>query len=213
MWLRPGRLPKDVGFLDRKSRVLDVILTERGRRLFANGELDFAYVSFFDDGIDYDPYGSSGSMTDEERDTYAYSTPMLECHVIPDRRSAGLPLEPLSQLFAAAQGYNGVPRLLAPPTGSQVDLRCNQSPKDQGYNRYDTTFAEVRLEISDGALQSEGFSIHVYGSGSDGLTELKTRRDLRGRRALDPFIAINVDDERPVDKPTVATERRKKRSP
>lgn len=201
-----------MGFLDRKNRVLDVVLTERGRRLFANGELDFAYVSFFDDGIDYDPYDPDGDMTDEERDEHQYTSPMLEPLVVPDRSSAQLSLEPQNQLFGVAQGYPGVPRMLAPSTGSQVELRCTQVPRDQGFHRRDTTFSEVRLEVSEGALHSEGFSVHVYTSGSDGLQELKVRRDLQGRRALDPFIAISIDDERPVDQPTVQTERTKKRT-
>lgn len=187
-----------MGFLDRKSRVVDVVLTERGRRLFANGELDFAYVSFFDDGIDYDPY-SSGSLTDAERDDLIYSSPMFEAAVVPDRRSAELPLEPRNQLFTVSQGYNGVPRMLTPSTGSQVDLRCNQTVTDGEYVRSKTTYAEVRLELSAGALPSEGFSIHVYKSGSEGLQELHPRRDLRGRRALDPFVAITIDDETPLD--------------
>lgn len=187
-----------MAFLDRKSRVVDVVLTERGRRLFANGELDFAYVSFFDDGIDYDPY-SSGTLTDDAREDLIYSTPMFEAHVVPDRRSAELPLEPRCQLFGAAQGYNGVPRMLAPLTGSQVDLRCTQVQRGGMYERSQTTFAEVRMELSAGALPSEGFSVHVYTSGSAGLEELHSRRDLRGRRAMDPFIAITVDDETPLD--------------
>lgn len=199
-----------MGFLDRKSRVVDVVLTERGRRLFANGELDFTYVAFFDDGIDYDPY-STGSLTEEERDDLIHSSPMFEAHVVPDRWSSQLPLEPVSHLFTASPGFNGVPRIMMPSTGSRVSLRCDQEQTDGLFRRTRTGFAKIDLELSVGSQPSEGFSIHVFSSGSNGLAEVKSRRDLKGRRALDPFIAVSVDDEVPVDLPAERTDVRRGR--
>ena len=184
-----------MGFLDRKSRVVDVVLTAHGRRLFANGELDFAYYAFFDDGIDYDPY-STGSLTDTERDDLIHSSPMLEASVIPDRRSLLIPLEPVNQLFGEAPGVPTVARILLPLSGTQVDLRCDQVQSDGVYRRSATGVTQIDLELSGEAPPSEGFSIHVYSSGSDGLHELLPRRDSRGRRSLDPFVAVALDDEK-----------------
>lgn len=178
---------------------MDVVLTERGRRLFANGELDFAYVSFFDDGIDYDPY-SPEDLTDSDRDRLIQSSQMFEAPVVPARDSHQLPLEPVCQLFPGSPGYLGVPRMMAPSTGSLVELRCSQVRTEGFYRRTSTGFAQIDLELSVGAQPGQGFSIHVYSSGSDGMTELKMRRDLNGRRALDPFIAVAVDDEELLDK-------------
>lgn len=67
-----------MGYLDKQSRVIDVVLTECGRRLYALGKLDFAYFGLFDDMIDYDPVKASGSFTDDERDQQAEATPILE---------------------------------------------------------------------------------------------------------------------------------------
>lgn len=184
-----------MGFLDRKSRVVDVVLTGRGRELFAAGELDFAYYSFFDDGIDYDPW-STGSLTDEERDELVYSSPMLEAPLVPDRRSNTLPLEPTSFVFKAAPDYGAVPRLLSPyHTGSQAVLRCDQVSSGSFFIRTGTGFAVIPLEISAEAGGSEGFSVHVYSSGTQGMTEVHPKLDLRGQVSLDPFLSISVDEE------------------
>ena len=190
-----------MGFLDRKSRVIDVVLTGRGRELFALGELDFAYYAFFDDGIDYDPW-STGSLTAEEREELIHSTPMLEAPLVPDRRTTVIPLEPTSFLFKAAPDYGAVPRLLQPnPTGSQAVLRCDQVSSGSSFMRTGTSLAVVPLEVSAETAGSEGFSVHFYTSGSNGLSELRTRTDLRGRRVLDPFVALSIDDEVPPDRP------------
>ncbi len=203
-----------MGFLDRKSRVVDIVLTGRGRELFALGELDFSYYAFFDDGIDYDPW-STGSLTDEERDDLIHSSPTLEAPGVPDRRSSVIPLEPTSFVFKAAPDYGAVPRMLQPnPTGSQVVLRCDQFSSGSSFIRTGTSLAVVPVELSAEAGGSEGFSVHFFSSGSGGLTELRTRTDLRGRRALDPFVAVSVDEETVQDRPDAKrpdTKRREKR--
>jgi len=182
---------------------VDIVLTGRGRELFARGELDFAYYAFFDDGIDYDPW-STGSLTDEEREELIYSTPMLEAPFVPDRRSSIIPLEPTSFVFKAAPDYGTVPRLLQPnPTGSQAVLRCDQFSSGSSFIRTGTSLAVVPMELSAEAAGADGFSVHFFVSGTNGLSELRTRNDLRGRRALDPFVAVSIDDEVPQDQPTL----------
>jgi hypothetical protein len=192
-----------VGFLDRKNRVVDIVLTGRGRELFAVGRLDFAHYAFFDDGLDYDPW-STGSLTDEERDDLIHSSPMLEAPVVQDRRSSIIPLEPTSFVFKAAPDYGAVPRMINPsPTGSHLDLRCDQFSSGSTFIRTGTSHAVVQMQLSAETAGAEGFSVHFYVSSSSGLNELMTRTDLRGRRALDPFIAISIDDETPPDRPDV----------
>lgn len=190
-----------MGFLDRQSRVIDIVLTGRGRELFAVGELNFAYYSLFDDGIDYDPW-STGSLTDEERDDLIHSSPMFEAPAVPDRRTSIIPLEPTSFVFKAAPDYGAVPRLLQPnPTGSLAVLRCDQFSSGSTFTRTGTNLAVVPVELSAEAAGSEGFSVHFYVSGTQGLNELRTRTDLKGRRALDPFVAVAIDDETLQDRP------------
>lgn len=190
-----------MAFLDRKSRVVDITLTGRGRELFALGELDFAYYAFFDDGIDYDPW-ASGSLTDDERDEIIHESPMLESPLVPDRRTSIIPLEPTSFVFKAMPDYGAVPRMLEPnPTGSSAILRCDQFSSGSSFIRTGTSLAMVPLQLSSEADGQGGFSVHFHVSGTNGLSELRTRTDLRGRRALDPFVAVSIDDEEPPDRP------------
>jgi len=46
-----------MGFLDKKERIYDVVLTNRGRELLSKGLLQFEYFAFSDCGVDY-----SGSL-------------------------------------------------------------------------------------------------------------------------------------------------------
>jgi hypothetical protein len=47
------------GILDKKTRVMDVILTEHGRKEFAKGGFDVKYFSFSDGGVDYTDGGNN----------------------------------------------------------------------------------------------------------------------------------------------------------
>jgi hypothetical protein len=87
------------------------------------------------------------------------------------------------------------------PTGSLAVLRCDQFSSGSTFIRTGTNLATVQLELSAEAGGAEGFSIHFYASGTHGLNEIRTRTDLGGRRALDPFIAVAIDDEAPQDRP------------
>jgi len=43
------------GFLDNKTRVVDMVLTDYGRELYSQGKLNLEYYAFSDDEVDYDP--------------------------------------------------------------------------------------------------------------------------------------------------------------
>lgn len=47
-----------MGFLDQKERILDIVLTDFGRELLAQNQLNFKYYAFSDEGMDY-----SGSLS------------------------------------------------------------------------------------------------------------------------------------------------------
>jgi hypothetical protein len=52
------------GFLDSQQRIIDMVLTSRGKLLLSNGELRFVYWAAFDDEVDYHPritYVASGT--------------------------------------------------------------------------------------------------------------------------------------------------------
>lgn len=192
-----------MGYLDKQSRVIDIVLTERGRRLYATGRLDFAYFGLFDDGLDYDPY-SSGTLTDAEREVQIEATPMLEAPFIRETRGSTAPLEPRSHLFTAAPGYSSIPRMVSPSSGTSVELAVDQRRRGDSYVRTGTSLAQIEMSVvGDTEQGNPGFIVRVYSSGSNGLEALDLKKDLNGRRAFDPFIAVSIDDEPALDQPKV----------
>lgn len=182
-----------MGFLDKQSRVIDFVLTERGRKLYSVGQLDFSYFGLFDDGIDYDAYSTS-SLTYVERERGIQDTLMLEAPYVQDVMGADAPLEPVNHLFAAAQNYLVIPQMNSPVDGSELELRCLQSTKDGMFIREQSNVAQVEMAVhgeTDG-ISSE-YVIRLFSSGSNGLIELDPRRDLSGRISYDPFVSVSID--------------------
>lgn len=55
------------GFLDKETRVVDMVLTGRGKELLSQGDLRFVYWAPFDDEVDYDPFvAGSASLSSVE---------------------------------------------------------------------------------------------------------------------------------------------------
>jgi hypothetical protein len=188
-----------MGYLDKQSRVIDFVLTEHGRKLFSVGQLDFTYFALLDDGVDYDPW-STGSMTPTERELQVEALPMLEAPFIRDVRSTQAPLEPVSHLFTAAANYATIPAVSSPVDGAQLALGGDQQQDDGTYTRTGTSLAQIDLSLVGGVEPHDpGFIVRVFASGSNGLVPLDLRHDLQGRRAYDPFIAVAIDDEKPID--------------
>lgn len=53
-----------MAFVDNKERVMEIILTQHGRKLLNKGKLIAKYYKFFDDEVDYQvPVYHSGSTT------------------------------------------------------------------------------------------------------------------------------------------------------
>jgi hypothetical protein len=190
-----------VGYLDKQSRVIDVTLTERGRKLYATGRLDFAYFGLFDDCIDYDPIPGSGSFTDDEREAQIEATPVFEAPFIKDVRGTVAPLEPTAHVFTASPGYRLIPTMRSPADGTSVILMADQRRDGDTYRRTGTSLAQIDMEVVGEAERGNpGFIVRVLSSGSSGLQPLEFRRDLDARRAADPFIAVAIDDEAVVDR-------------
>lgn len=194
-----------MGYLDKQSRVIDVILTERGRKLFAVGRLDFAYFGLFDDCLDYDPVPATGSYSETEREVQIEATPMFEAPFVKDVRGATAPLEPVDHIFTASPGYRVIPRMLSPLDGDEASLVSDQRNEDGVYRRTGTNFAQIDPRVvGDAEKGNPGFVVRVFASGSNGLQPLKFRHDLNTRRAVDPFVAVAVDSELIHDDPKVS---------
>lgn len=66
------------GFLDAKERILDVVLTDRGRELLSQNLLNFEYYVFSDDGIDYAAALTASLTTTGSLDEHIRRTPAFE---------------------------------------------------------------------------------------------------------------------------------------
>ena len=184
-----------MGFLDAKDRIVDFVLTERGRQLFALGALDFTFFAVFDDGIDYDPW-SAESPDDDGRQAMIESTAMFEAPSIPIPQATSSSLEPSSHVFTAADGFVVIPKI-DPSVTASLALHCTQvAGNSSKYFRRDSNHAFLPLRlIGDVEPHLGGFEITVFVSGSPGLQELVPKTDSELRRCFDPFLACTVDGE------------------
>lgn len=194
-----------MGYLDKQSRVIDVVLTERGRKLYSVGALDFSYFALFDDGVDYDPMPPFGSYSDDERELQIELSPVLEAPSVPDVRGTVAAMEPINHVFTAAPGYVQIPQMSLPLDGASVTLMADQRVEDGVYRRTGTSLAQIDMDvIGDVERGNPGFIVRVLSSGTDGHQPLGFRRDLLGRRSYDPFIAATIDLEDQMERPSVA---------
>lgn len=184
-----------MGLLDNKSRVIDFVLTERGRRLYSAGKLDFKYFAVFDDEVDYNPY-TTGSITDTERELIIENGCVSEAVSIVESDYPFDKLMPRSHVFTAESDFVVIPHVELPSTGS-YRLEYAQMKGSGGIVRDASNIIEIPTHVSsDSNIDHDGFEISVYFSGSSGLVELDSRHDLAMRRAFDAFITVSVDDER-----------------
>lgn len=61
-----------MGLLDKKERVLDIVLTDRGRQLLSQNKLEFVFYAFSDQGVDY-----SGSLDLTTRQSSSFDNVVL----------------------------------------------------------------------------------------------------------------------------------------
>lgn len=196
------------GFLDRDTRIVDMVLTNHGKRLLSRGELRFCYWVPFDDEVDYQPYlANSASLTSEQLSASIYasieSTPIREA--VSGYRGFNLSGSDFTNvhrpLFTMAQGQQVLPRTVFPEAGTrQVTTKQRRvqriyhdrdrsgkfinalEPKDLGIERFESS--DFSLEYSyekdsfPADFQPDGFHMRVLRSGSNGWTEVAPRRDM-----------------------------------
>lgn len=199
------------GFLDKNTRIVDMVLTMEGKRLLAEGGLQFVYFALFDDEIDYNPFVSqSGSMTGLQLSGTVAD--LVENSLIREAGSGyrtGMNMSGsdftnvMRPLFTVKQGSQYLPRLqeIDAPSGSatmevrqqkvqdiytKVDQNGNvvqqQGPFDRGYDRFGSQDLKFDLQLwpLDVALDKQhqqGVLIRVFKTGSEGVVEVKDRRD------------------------------------
>lgn len=197
------------GILDKKDRVIDLVLTQEGRRLLSLGQLDFVYFSLFDDEVDYDPWiNGSGSLTEQELS--ASIREQIDHAMILEATTGFMPgpsqigretfgvREPL---FTMPQGQRILPELeIVPDTSGSVEviqrkveevyIKRDQTgavlnkigPVDIGYERVKSSDSVINVNVKDylDDKSQAGFLVKVFISGSDGLQEIDHKRDFRG---------------------------------
>lgn len=196
-----------MGFLDQQERIVDMILTDEGKRQLSVGELEFAYYSFFDDGVEYDPYiAYSASLTEEqlisakEKQTESYLG--LEAVVGLSYKRLQNDLDVINvnkPLFTMPQGSKVLPRATFDPDVSSGSIQTTQQkistiytkkdpdgnvlssdgPFDEGYIREKTSAFTIDVGYRDffPEFMQQGFLIQVLASGSDGLDFVSSKKD------------------------------------
>jgi hypothetical protein len=75
-----------MGFLDAKERVLDVVLTDKGRELLSQNLLDFEFYAFSDDGVDYAGALTASLQVSGSVDDYIRRTLIIEAGQFKDSK-------------------------------------------------------------------------------------------------------------------------------
>lgn len=211
------------GFLDKRARVVDMILTARGRDLLSRGDLSFFYWSAFDDEVDYDPFiHNSGSLDElsyeDRRRELIEGTPVREA--LPGYRSGNSRAEDhtnaLRVIFDMPQGQTLLPSMSA-SVDTEITLESKQrkmvqtrvvrdssnnvivrdGPYELGFEKYDAQEVGFDYSYVPGSFpeekKTEGFLLRVYESGSEGLREIQAKRDSQNRIAFNSDLEVRAE--------------------
>lgn len=184
------------GFLDKESRIVDMVLTNVGRELLSRDELEFALWAPFDDEFDYSPViASTGSLSSDQlvelRRTQMEEALVREAtsgYRVSD--TSGSDTTNLNRpLFTRPQGKDTLPRMVLEGdlTGTLV-VRVRQQKvvdvpigwpddgstrQERGYRRFDASTVSIVPGYTKDSWPDDhrplGFSVRVLVSGAEGL--------------------------------------------
>lgn len=208
------------GFLDRDTRILDMVLTSYGKRLLSRGELNFCYWTPFDDEVDYNPFiAGSASLSDDQLSSSVYqsieTTPLREATTgYRNFNASGSDFTNVHRpIFTMAQGQDILPRASFPDSGSrevqtyQRKVQRVYTDKDEegkylnpiqnvdlGVERFRSTFFTLELSYHRDSFptdfQPDGFHVRVLRSGSSGWAEVDPRRDMNNDLAYSNDVRV-----------------------
>lgn len=213
------------GFLDKNTRVIDMVLTDYGKELYSKGELEFSYFTFSDDEVDYDPWiYNSGSLSDTE--LTASKLEHVENSLVREATfGVGLDSGPAARdlsninnlLFTMPQGQKVLPRMSVSPdflTGSinavQQKVERTGIVRDQygtvidksgpfhmGYRKFKSTRVTFEGRVDDFFEKSaqEGFLVRVFHSGTSGLFEIDERYDIENVVSYANDLRLLLDEQ------------------
>jgi hypothetical protein len=194
-----------MGFLDKKDRVIDMVLTDEGKRQLSAGELELSFYAFFDDGVDYDPWvAESGSLDADAllarkrqliEDTLSLeATPGLSYRRLQndlETIETNYPLHTMPQNKDVLQRISYNPDTLS---GSirVVERRVQElrvvrdqsnnivessGPYDRGFEVLESGVFRLEADVLEGLPSSQGFKVSILRSGSDGLDVVEPKLD------------------------------------
>jgi len=213
------------GFLDKNTRVIDMVLTDYGRELYSKNELEFSYYAFSDDEVDYDPYVStSGSITNTQ--LTASKGEQIEATLVREAvfgLQKGMNSEARDQtniknmLFTMPQGQKILPRISTSPelTSGSIGMKqqrlqdiyvtldqsgnviTKSGPFDRGFKKFNSSRLEFSKRIEDyfDKASHEGNLVRVFVSASNGLTEVVPKRDKKGVLSYNCDMRLFKDEE------------------
>lgn len=210
------------GFLDKNTRIIDMVLTNHGKKLLAKGELNFTYWIPFDDEIDYDPYiAESGSISEAQLSSSIYlsieNSPVREATT--GYRNFNLSGSDYTNvhrpMFTKPQGQEVLPRSLFPVSSSRsIETKQRRvqrvykdrdekgkylnpiEPVDVGVERFASSNFSIEIGYEKnsfpGDFQPEGFHIRIMQSGSEGLVEIPSKRDMNNDLSYNNDVRVFV---------------------
>lgn len=173
------------GFLDKNTRVIDMVLTGEGKHLLSRGELKFVYWTPFDVEVDYDPFlVNSGSLTAAQLSAsineQIENSPIREATTgYPRLNTSGSDETNVSNpLFSVPQGHRVIPRLVTSAPSGTVELEVKQrkvseihqkrdfqgkiteqiGPFDRGFERFDVSAVGLEYGYSKDGFPAD----HVF---------------------------------------------------
>lgn len=191
------------GFLDRSTRVIDFVLTGRGKRLLSQGTLEFHYWVPFDDEINYSPFiSTSASLSPDQLSSSIYSN--IEDSPIREATTGYRDFNfthndttnVINPMFTMPQGQLHLPKSVFPNlSGSSIEINVKQRKvvrvsetntgvenTDVGMERFDSTKFAYDMTYARDSFPTDyklqGFRILIFKSGSGGLVKLEPRRDM-----------------------------------
>lgn len=145
------------GFLDKNTRIIDMVLTDHGKKLYSQGKLEFKYYALSDEGVDYDPFiSNSGSLTPTQLS--ASKIEQIEATLV---REATFGLENglnnaakdetniKDLLFTMPQGQTILPKMKFSPELSSGSITINQTQLIDSHVTVDTDGNRVSHPVSN----------------------------------------------------------------
>lgn len=211
------------GFLDKDTRIIDMVLTGYGKSLLSRGELNFCYWVPFDDEVDYDPHiAESGSLS-----AVALSSSIADSieNTLVREATTGYRMfnllgkdqtNVINPVFTTAQKQDVLPRIAVSGSVSVTTYQrkvkksfvvnekdgkgvAQLSDSDVGVERFNSSQDSIKMGYEKdgfvGAARPDGFFVTVFESGSNGLVELKPKRDVSNDLCFGSDLKVHTGEE------------------